>query len=462
MGGMAALVTIIVIAAAVLVNLIAARIPLKMDLSEFQLYSLSDQTKGILAALADDVTLYACFKEGNAPSEIAEALKRYADASPRVSMRYIDLERDPGFAKRFAGPQGDVAPGSLVVANSSGERFRTIQYFELYELGYDQNTGRQTVRGVQLERQVSAALAYVASGVTYKLYELAGHGEDSLSWLGLADELSRQSNELAALNLLTQGQVPDDADLVLILAPETDIQASEADALSAWLGRGGKLLALLYPGLDAPNLAGLLEPYGVAWTNGIVMEGDQNRRIAGNPFFLLPNLLDHAINAPISKARLGVTYPITLALRESSLKRRDATLVPLLQSSYNSWLRQDLNDATPSQKAGEARGPHTLAYAVEVYSDKGDGSRLVVAGSSFFINPGNPAMAPGNRDLFLNMLSWTLNRKEGTGIAPKYFFSLPLQTDGLTAMLLLAIFVVLIPGGILVAGLIVWLRRRNR
>jgi ABC-2 type transport system permease protein len=224
------------------------------------------------------------------------------------------------------------------------------------------------------------------------------------------------------------------------------------------------MLILIDPGFQAPRFAELLASLGVSWEQGIVMEGDQGMRITGNPFFLLPELVDHEITAPLNKARLGVSYPASTALKESNLKRRDSTLSVLLRSSYNSWFRASLDDSTPTQKAGEAKGPFALAYGVEIMRDEGkaDPARLVVAGSSFFINPSNPAMAPGNRDLFLNMVSWTLNRKEGASISPKYFFSLPFQADGVATLILLAVFVVLIPGGILAAGVVLWLRRKNR
>jgi hypothetical protein len=459
--GYRATTTVLVLFAVVLINLIAARIPLELDLSRFSLYSLSDQSKTLVASLGTDVTIYACYMESEAPPEIGEALKRYREASSQITIRHVELERDPGFAARYSDGNGNVTPGSLVVVDSQAGRFRIIRPADLYEIGTDQSTGKQTIQGVQVERQVTGALAYVASGKTYRLYELAGHGEYTLAYLGLSDDLSRQSNQVSSLDILSSGGIPDDADLVIINSPEADLGESEAEALRRYLERGGDAVVAIRPGLELPRLAAVLATYGLRWETGIVMEGNEASRIAGNPFFLIPELSDHEISAPLIKARLGITFPASAAFFDTELKRRDAAVTAVLKSSSRSWLRRDMNNADPARLAGDTPGPFTLACAVQVDSAGGNGARLVISGSSFFIDPQNPSMGAGNRDIFLNMLSWALDRAAGTTIAPKYYLSLPMETSEATALLLMAIFIVAIPGGILLAGLVVWLRRRN-
>jgi len=266
---------------------------------------------------------------------------------------------------------------------------------------------------------------------------------------------------VSSLDILSSGGIPADADLVVINSPEADLGESEAEALRRYLERGGNVVVALRPGLELPRLAAVLATYGLRWETGIVMEGNEASRIAGNPFFLIPELTGHEISAPLIKARLSLTYPASVAFIDTELKRRDAVVTAVLKSSSKSWLRRDMNNADPTRLAGDTPGPFTLACAVEVNPAGGSGARLVISGSSFFIDPQNPSMGAGNRDFFLNMLSWALDRTEGTAIAPKYYLSLPMDTNGATTLLLMAIFIVLIPGGILLTGLVVWLRRRN-
>lgn len=462
-GGAAALVTAMVLAAAVLLNLLAARIPLKADLSDKKLYSLSERTLSIAKNVAEDTIIYACFKEDSAPTEIAEALQRYADASPRISLKWVDLEKDPGFAKRYAGDDGKLDSGAVVVVGTASGRFRTIPYYNLYEIGYDQQTGRQTVQGIRLEQEVTGALAYVASGKTYAVYELTGHGEYTLADYGLAEDMAKQNRKLSSLSLMAVADVPSDAALVLILSPKSDLSSPEAGALRRYLERGGDLAAFVDPGTPMPVLEDLLAAYGVKREDGLVMEGSEAARLAGNPFFLLPNLEDHDITKPLIGSKLAVTYPAASALTESALHRSDAKLAGLLTTSSNSWIRTNLADKSITRKTGDIPGPFTLAYAVEVLDPHGKPTtRLVVAGSSYFVSPANPAAAPGNRDLFLDMVAWTIGDDQSISIGPKYFFSLPFQANGAVTLALLAIFIVLIPGGLLATGIVVWLRRRNR
>ena len=60
-GGYAAILSVIVIAAVVLLNMIVGRLPEKVrqwDLSGTQIYTVGDTTKALLASLDKDVTIY--------------------------------------------------------------------------------------------------------------------------------------------------------------------------------------------------------------------------------------------------------------------------------------------------------------------------------------------------------------------------------------------------------------------
>jgi ABC-2 type transport system permease protein len=466
-GGYAALVTILVLAALVLLNLVVGQLPVKLDLSSTKMYSISEQSRGFLKGLKEDITIYGLFKPGEEPANVVELLKRYRDASPRIRLEFLDVEKSPAFAKKYDATGSGLKPGSIVVVDEKSGRFKAIPYADLYEFGVNQQTGQQQVQGIAIEQRVTGAIGYAAGGKTAVVYQLAGHAEFTLEEIGLTEDLERENNAVKSLNLMTARAVPEDADLVLVISPKTDLLPGEAEALKRYLDAGGNALFLIdRMKARLENLEGVINLYGVATTQGFVLEGDESRMAAGRPNLILPELKEHEILASLKEKQYTVTMLNTQALAESVLKKRALKLTPLLESSPGSWLRTDLRSDSPEKIASDRPGPLVLAYAVEAPKNdpKAKGSRVAVAGSSPFVIASlmSQYMGSGNKELFLNMVSWSENRSDGLSIRPKSTFRLPLSINGLQALVWVFVIVILVPGAILAVGIVVWVRRRHR
>ena len=80
-GGYAAILSVIVIAAVVLLNMIVGRLPEKVrqwDLSGTQIYTVGDTTKELLASLDKDVTIYVVADPSAVDDRITSFVNRYA------------------------------------------------------------------------------------------------------------------------------------------------------------------------------------------------------------------------------------------------------------------------------------------------------------------------------------------------------------------------------------------------
>ena len=107
-----------------------------------------------------------------------------------------------------------------------------------------------------------------------------------------------------------------------------------------------------------------------------------------------------------------------------------------------------------------------LAVAV---TDKGEGddptpSRAVVIASSFFLYPeraGFPLEGAGNADFLPGCLNWLRGQEQLISIRPKSLMTRPLRLNQLLFYIFGGIVVILIPFGILAAGLVIWARRRH-
>ena len=174
---------------------------------------------------------------------------------------------------------------SLIVESEA--RYRYVDYYDIYEYDY---TNYYTTGSVDMnfagEGAITSAVSYVVNDDLPKVYTLTGHGEGSLS-SDFQSAAEQDNVEFEELSLLSAETVPEDADCVLILAPQSDISDEELTALQAYLDGGGRLLLITDPpqeGAELTNLETLMAGYGVHAADGIVVEEDQANYAMGLPY----------------------------------------------------------------------------------------------------------------------------------------------------------------------------------
>ena len=93
-GGYSALYVVVFVAILVAVNWLGVQYNETFDATERKLYSLSDQTHRILDDLDRDVTM-TYFDRTSQFMAAEDMLRRYENASGRVSVEYVDPDEDP-------------------------------------------------------------------------------------------------------------------------------------------------------------------------------------------------------------------------------------------------------------------------------------------------------------------------------------------------------------------------------
>ena len=328
------------------------------------------------------------------------------------------------------------------------------------------NVNRQTrqATSLSLEQELTAALLYVTTGDLPKVYLLEGHGEQSMFQLGISglsvrDLLENDNYAVDTLDLVSRETVPDDADVLLVVAPAQDLTAAESGRLESWMRDGGRVVFALQAARrsELPNLAELLAGFGVRVVNGIIVE-EAGRHTPDSQVFLVPEMTSHEIVAPMRSDRLFTVIPAAGPIEELETKRRTLTVESFLNTSAASFLRTDFDIQSVEQQEGEPNGP--FAVGVAITDNDLDGyvkSRVVVYSSAMFLS--QPYQA--NYDMLLNSLSWARSREESISIRAKSLRTFPLRITRLAALIISGVAVLIIPLGVLGAGLAVWLRRRH-
>jgi ABC-type uncharacterized transport system involved in gliding motility auxiliary subunit len=465
-GGYATLLIVVALAIVVVVNVLVQQIPGKLDLTKNHMFSLSPETYKVLDGLTKDLTITMVARAGSEDPTIKEILAKYAARNRNhIKLETMDPERNPGWARQYETNGQGPGAGSVVVA--SGEKYKTIGQYDMYNYDYSNPNQQPTLTSLSVEQRVTSAINYVTALKNVTIDVLQGHGEQTLDSLGLSTAVGNENYAVKPLTLLTVPAIPADADMLVVLAPKTDISAEDDAKIRTYLANGGKaefIFDLLRSDDALPRFAGILQSYGVAIHSMVIVEGDQNSVAAGNPMYLIPKLEYHDIVSPLRTANLAILMPFSQSIETLALKKRSLKIEPLLSSSDNSWGKRNIeNIKTLEKEKGDPQGPFTLAVAITDPApdpSKKD-MKLIVVASARFLTQSLSSQVPGNTDFFLNTLSWMRGKADEITVRPKDMLTMRLGLSNLQALLFSGLVVVVMPLLVLGAGFIVWIRRRH-
>lgn len=324
-------VTAIVLAILIAVNILASVLPTsatKYDITSTNLYSVTSSTKVVVNALEKDVTIYWVVQADEEDEVIENLLGKYESLSSHITVTKKNPDVFPTFTSQYTSE--DVPNNSLIV--ECGDKSRYISYNDIYLADVDYTT-YSYVYSFDGEGAITSAIDYVISDELPKVYTLEGHGEESLPSEFQA-QIEKENIELASFSLLNTDKIPEDADALLIYAPQSDISEEEATLLEDYLTDGGKLLVIAGPTEDGTltNLYSVLEAYGVEAADGIVVESDREHYAFQQPYILLPDISSSEITDPLLEENYYAIIPIAQGL---TITGDSATA--LLTTSYDSF-----------------------------------------------------------------------------------------------------------------------------
>ena len=477
-GGYALLITLLFIGIVVLVNIGVKAVEdnwaLRLDLSYNSLTRVSDQTRTALRELDQDVKFYVLAGAGGEDPRMMEVLDRYRAASGHVSVQVIDPDKNPAVVGKFrdASSAQSFGANTVIVTNGDESRYKVYSYYDLVVMSINQNTQQYYISGYNFEKMFTQAMLYVTAEKTPTVYLLQGHGELPLAALGAMRMLLEDNNydvqELGLTDEITAGRT----DLLLILAPDKDLTDDERERIMAYLQDGGNMM---YAGdaasaNDLPNFSSLLSFYGVGLLDGMVVANpnDTAQYYPMQPTYLLPAIAGHAITAPLIEAKMDIlVIPRVQAVSLPAMDRNDFTVTPLLASRAGSYLISLTDTARTSlaKQEGDIDGPFPIAVAVQRmdFANTDKESRVVLLGSTVAIIDGQMLNSFYNGEFLLSAVKWAtkdeaVNLSIVSKTATRARFAISSASEFYT---LAVISVGLLPVLVLIAGVVMWKRRRH-
>lgn len=482
-GAGAALVVVLALGVVVLANALSVRHSTRWDLTENKRNSLSPQTIRVLQTLRMPVEAIAFFRSdtpGKRPAE--DMLKQYASySSGKLTWRMEDPDRAPGLAKRY----GVESYGTVVL---------------------ERGGGKAEVRSEKVldaeEDKLTNALVKLTRDAKRVVYVLKGHGEldmaqsDRPGFSQAKDQLEKANYEVKDLTLARESKVPDDAGILIVAGARTDLLPPELEAFDAYIARGGKALVMLAP-FQADGLAKHLARYGFDVGDDLVIEVSGIGRLfgVGPEVPVVTQYEGHTITRDLGNTM--TLFPLTRSVEPAKAAPKGVVVQALARTSTQSWGETDRaslqrgevkpdpqdkkgpvpvaavatidatipsaapKDPTAGKDAGKAAGGGDEAgkgaAAAEAKPAK---ARLVVLGTANLAS--NQFLgAQGNRDLFLNAISWLAEEEDLISIRAKENRNTPIVLTSQQSQAVFWLPVVVLPFAVMVSGIATMVRRRR-
>ena len=493
----------------IVINVVSFENKQRSDVTATNQFSLSERTKELLEGLEDDIQATAFYKaleetpDANVAARrnrVVDTLDEFSARSGKFTYRVVDPDLEPSIVAAYFGarPTGFVSE-TVVIENLTTGEFDSLQPTDI-AFG-------------QLEQDLVTSL-YVATGLEQKtVYFLGGHGERNLD-SGGGDGYALLRQALEQENYLAQGlvwprnstdvEVPEDAALVVVAGPTSDLPVDHALALDLYLlGRdaegqrrreNGSMIFLAEP--DTPDSwREFLIQWGIILLPGYIRDIESsvpglpqtlalnmdfntivnfNLLVLGNNEAAMQSAFEAAfeIVAPEGQQLQDIFMPDAAAL--SPLPVTDGARLPLALSvtSPNSYIigDPDRTDPVTEGENADVPGPFIPAMLMRSAAKVGmalpeegpvesDISLIMAFGDADFVANSNIGRGSG-LDMFVNSTNYLLGDYSLVSIRPKALAFREFNLDRNEYNFVRFSSWLFLPGLMaLTAGLVWWLRR---
>ena len=443
-GSNAVIMTIAFIGIVVVINVVGIKYAPRWDLTEGQRNTLAPETLEILAKLPEKVSAQAFFTAAY-PSDTARTmLENYQrGAKGNFEFEFIDPNSNP-IAAQNARIQRD---GTVVL--TMGDMQEQVTYVT--------------------ELELDKALLRMINPTQRAVYFLAGHGEFDIEtatdygYSRVKSTLLDKNYAVKTLNLLSTPAIPEDAKVIVVASPLKPLSENEVGLLKAYLDAGGSLLVFNEPSIvsnfesEADPLAQYIDTnWGITFGDDLVLFLDKEPSVLA-----IAGAYDtsHPITAKMNQ--IATVFPRARSISISNLLP-ELNQIPLVYTSDQYWGETDLANIETGvsfDRATDLVGPITLVVAAE---NRATGARLLVIGDGEFATNAFVDYY-GNLDFMANSVDWATEQEDYINLTPKNTTErvlVPPQTLTMGIVLLVSIFV--IPGLVIVAGIVALIQRRRR
>jgi ABC-type uncharacterized transport system involved in gliding motility auxiliary subunit len=438
-GAYVALYVIVILCVVFAANYLAKNHNKSVDVTSNRQYTLSDQTKKVLGELKAPVHVYY-FGKSETYETARDILDRYHNLSTKFDVSYVDPDKKPDVARM----EGMHNYGDIIV---------------------DTGVKKETAKALTEEELTGALIRALKNGVRNVCF-VQGSGEHQLDdttrdgYSTFKDALEKNNYKTQTISLIEKPDVPKECNVVVVGGPKHDYLQPAVDALKTYVQGGGHALINFDPVLnlpqekmgDTPNLAALVETWGITAKGDVILDLSSASRLFGQLSPVVGSYESHAITRAMGDNASVFPFSRSLDVKSPAEKLFSSTGDSFALTNPKLPIHEeDLDKA--------AKGPFVLGAADTIGSGNTAG-RVVVVGSSSWI--GNQILAApiANRDLALNVMNWLTADEDLISIRPKSPEDRRLNVTGSGMRVIFLTSVIFLPLIVIFSGVSVWWKRR--
>jgi hypothetical protein len=456
----------------------------RIDLTEGAHYTLTDQTKKILAGLERPVEIITVLRpeaqviptglaaeQAAAFEYVRNLIEEYVVASGGdITVTHYDPFLDPGAVEVLKREEHFTRAN--VVMFRCGSRRDQVFLEELVTIAPGR-IGAGEIEPAELlayhgEGPLTSALLAVINEERPTAVFVTGHGEPSLDnfqerGLGrLGESLRGQGFEVSSVDLVGGASLPQNADVVAVVQPIQPLGSAAVAALLEYHKAGGALFLALAPWVRDARLDELLEELGAVREFAILTDDESPYEGPARSIIPLRRFdANHVITGPIHDQGVVALFPSVAGLNRAPsaaahiqtsflAKTEDHVFGDLLSSSET--VGNFVFDGAP-----ELRNSRFVAMAIE-----GDAGRAALFGSgAFALNASLSDGGRGNTDLLLNAFNWLIDREDAVAARPREVYESRVELYGDEKADIFLYIVVAMPLAGALLGVLSWFMRRR-
>lgn len=503
-GSMAVAVTALVVVGVVLLNVLVGalydRFPLSLDLTSNDLFSLSQETEDMIAAVDRPVEIVAFFSEETARDpntgvteidtiirQLYETWNQYELRSDGlVTVEYIDLISQRGALTEYT-KYGDVQEWSVLFRSGEGDeeryRLKNINEFYTYEQDYYGNVTSITSLA---EVTTASGVKAVSNEEDLQVMLMTGHNEDENVISRLTDLYELNGYTVNQINLASSQEIGEAVTTAIVAAPASDFSDAEITRLRDWLTNDGKLgrnlmvvVNSLATSKDCPNLYEFLDDgYQIEVTDNLVVETDDNRNLMGyNGQLIYGDLPESPVSSAAAEGGVLSGNPRQILLKAGTDTEQTLYNIPLVTFPESSRI-VPLGGTDDDQRQADSYPITGMGMAVNwTYDNSGEESVLVqtnvvVCNQGMVVDTmatiaGNQTLSlidanSGNETVMMDIMNYINGNEDSVTISGKSLTAnTSLDLSAGVANVLGIVLTIVLPVGLLIICLVVFLRRRH-
>lgn len=442
-----------------------AKIPLEIDLTRDEIYQLTDETLEVVDKI-DKETKIMLLYDGETVAEeqerfnlLVDIIGKYTKRNENISLKTIDYTKEiveEKYQQAFLSEGLDPAYAMI---------FEQGDDFEIAEAAsYASASGNSLIENVITNNLANFIDGNRISGILMT----TGHNEKQQHYLSPA--FQAYGYGLDSINLL-KDDIPQDGKYILIInAPSHDFSTEEIEKIDRFLDNGGNVQIYFDPMISneaLPKLESYLkDEWAIERDHKVIVDMDNRMgasQTEGIETVTFAELTDDKLVQPIASGQRNVVYSSSNPLRIAADKPQSVELSPVLVTKSNAYLK-DLEKMSESKSSDDETGTFNVLVSAsrKNYTAKEEifTGKMLVCGSSYTMDSFIVYATYGNEDLLINSINWMRGSEAGITVREKELPQTSLNVTNANFWPWFIVLVVVIPIGVIAAGVVVWMKRR--